>query len=130
MDVGGGRREEGGGRREEGGGRREKGGGRREGQNFIFLFINNLRKFKIFFYKKQMKNWNFNLNKQANHPSEDLPDPFGYSRGNLGETLEVEKKQAEMRTLIENVFNFCLKRKYMKKMMGEGGGRLRLILIK
>lgn len=52
-----------------------------------------------------MKNWNFNLNKQPNHPSEDLPDPFGYSRGNLGETVEVEKKQAEMRTLIENVFN-------------------------
>ena len=66
-----------------------------------------------------MKNWNFNLNKQPSHPSEDLPDPFGYSRGNLGETLEVEKKQAEMKTLIENVFN-------LSKKKGEGrreGGR-------
>lgn len=48
-------------------------------------------------------NWTFNLNKQIHNHSEDLPDPLGYAKGSTVDIIEGEKRQAEMKTLIENV---------------------------
>lgn len=49
-----------------------------------------------------MSGWSFNLIK-SHHHSEELHEPFGYSKNFASEIVESERKQGEMKNIIEKV---------------------------